>query len=110
MRTARENARAALVERFIKFEVKDVAQFHPQADKGVIITNPPYGERLGDKEGLKGFYNELGDVLKKNCKGHTAFMLIGDTELVKSVGLRTSQKLIIYNGPIECRLTKYEIY
>lgn len=111
VRTAAENARAAaLVDRFIKFEVRDVTQFRPQADSGVIITNPPYGERMGEKENLKDFYKQLGDVLKHNCKGHTAFLLIGDTELVKSVGLRTSQKLIIHNGPIECRLTKYEIY
>ena len=79
-------------------------------DKGCIIMNPPYGERLGDLDELKVLYKQLGDHLKQNWKGWRAFILIGDLELVKHVGLRTKRKHIVFNGPIECRWCEYELF
>ncbi|MFH1728512.1 MAG: THUMP domain-containing protein [Pseudomonadota bacterium] len=76
----------------------------------VIVLNPPYGGRIGDKSKLKELYSEFGDFLKQKCQNSTCYMLIGDLELIKSIGLRTSFKKPIYNGGLECRLVKLDIY
>ena len=107
---ARRNARAAGVERVIEFERRDARELRVPGDGTLIVTNPPYGERLGDREQLEGFYGELGDALKQRAVGATAWMLVGDPELAKSVGLRASRRIPLWNGPIECRLLRFDLY
>ena len=75
-----------------------------------IVTNPPYGKRLGERDQVKVLYKELGDFLKQRCKNSTAWILVGDIELVKSIGLRTKQRIRLYNGALECRLVEIPIY
>lgn len=76
-----------------------------------LLFNPPYGKRLGeDDEELYVFYKKIGDVLKNNHKGSTAWMITGNMTALKNLGLRTSKKIILYNGPIESRLVKYELF
>lgn len=74
-----------------------------------IIMNPPYNKRLG-LEDAKGFYQMIGDTLKQKCKGSTAWVFSGEKEAIKFVGLRPSQKIILYNGPIESRFHKFELF
>jgi putative N6-adenine-specific DNA methylase len=75
-----------------------------------IVTNPPYGRRLSDRAKVKILYRELGDFLKRRCTNSTAWILAGDVELVKSIGLRPKQRIPLFNGPLECRLVEIPIY
>jgi putative N6-adenine-specific DNA methylase len=107
---AHENARRAGVGELITLGREDVAELVPPAGPGVLIFNPPYGKRLGEEEELKPLYKQLGDTLKQRCKGYTAYLFTGNLELAKSVGLKASRRIVLFNGPIECRLLKYEMY
>lgn len=110
LEAARNNAGRAGVGSIVTFARGDIRNLQPPPQKGVLIFNPPYGERLGEIEKLKPFYKEIGDVMKKRCSGYTAYILTGNPELAKSVGLKPSRRIVLYNGPIECRLLKYELY
>ncbi len=77
---------------------------------GIIFCNPPYGERMGDEEKLKGLYHEYGENLKHNFKGYRAYIFTSKPELRKSIGLKTKERHKFYNGNIECRLLKYELF
>ncbi len=110
IKAARENAARAGVERYIKFEQCDFAETVIDDGSGVVIVNPPYGERLGSEEDLENLYKAIGDFFKKKCKGKTGFIFTGESFLAKKVGLRTIRKMEFYNGPIECRLLKYDLY
>jgi putative N6-adenine-specific DNA methylase len=76
----------------------------------IIVTNPPYGERLGNPTELAGLYRELGNALKQRASGATAWLLVGNPELAKCIGLRASRRVILWNGPIECRLLRFDLY
>lgn len=82
----------------------------PCQEKGLAIINPPYGERIGSKENLALLYKELGDHLKKNWTGWKVFMIIGDLDLVKRVGLKAHKKHIVFNGGLECRFVEYRLF
>ena len=84
--------------------------FQPEGDAGVVIINPPYGKRLGDEEELKELYCLIGDIMKKRCRGWTGYVLTGNLELAKYIGLKASRRFVLFNGAIECRLLKYELY
>ncbi|MEZ4702716.1 MAG: THUMP domain-containing protein [Rhodothermales bacterium] len=75
-----------------------------------IVTNPPYGLRLGRDENLQPFYKAFGDFLKQQCTGSKAFVYVGDRELLKFVGLRPSWKKPLVNGSLDGRLACYEMY
>lgn len=76
----------------------------------LLITNPPYGERMGEDIDLDDLYYKLGENLKHNFKGINAYILTGEPKLLKKISLRTSEKHILFNGGIETRLAKYELY
>lgn len=81
-----------------------------QFENGTLITNPPYGIRLGNIEDVKDLYKELGDFLKTNCKGTSAFIYTGDPALRKSIGLRTSRRVPLVNGKLEGVLFQIDSY
>jgi putative N6-adenine-specific DNA methylase len=81
----------------------------PGLEDTEIVTNPPYGKRIGRKD-METFMEELGDFLKQRCRGSVAWVYTGRRELLKSVGLRTSMKRPLRNGPMDGRLARYEIY
>ncbi|MEX0267509.1 class I SAM-dependent RNA methyltransferase [Leptolyngbyaceae cyanobacterium UHCC 1019] len=91
---------------FSQSELSDVVA---PADSGVLLCNPPYGERLSAPD-LGAFYKQLGDVLKQRFKGWTAFVLSGNKELGQAIGLKSSQRISVYNGSLPCQLMKYELY
>ena len=76
---------------------------------GVLVANPPYGQRLGESESLAPLYATLGDILRRRFMGWTAYVLTGNPALGRRIGLRTARKHILYNGPIECRLLVFPI-
>jgi putative N6-adenine-specific DNA methylase len=76
----------------------------------MIVTNPPYGERLGDIKELETLYRDIGEVLKRRCTGLTAHLLTGSPFLVKQIALRPYRRDILFNGPIECRLLHFNLY
>lgn len=94
----------------IWFSEMDLSEVVAPTDSGVVFCNPPYGERLGRDSDLGAFYKQLGDVLKQRFKGWTAFILSGNKELAQSIGLKSSQRIAVYNGTLPCQLMKYELY
>jgi putative N6-adenine-specific DNA methylase len=104
------NAQRCGVADKVTFAQTELSQVEAPAESGVIICNPPYGERLGDATELGDLYKLLGDVFKQRFKGWTAFVLTGNKELAKRVGLKASRRIPVYNGSIACTLLKYELY
>lgn len=76
---------------------------------GLLVTNPPYGERMRDPQALASLYAELGDVLRRRFYGWTAHVLTGNLALGRRIGLRPSRRHVLYNGAIECRLLVFPI-
>jgi putative N6-adenine-specific DNA methylase len=107
---ARKNAMTAGVSHLIDFDICDFAETVIPPEPGIIVMNPEYGMRLGEIEKLKNTYKRIGDFLKQKCAGYTGYIFTGNPVLSKNVGLRTSRRIEFYNGNIECRLLKYELY
>jgi putative N6-adenine-specific DNA methylase len=82
----------------------------PWGTGGVIVANPPYGKRQGEVEKLFGLYRRFGDSLKIQATGATAWILAGEPRLAKNIGLKPARRIPLFNGPIECRLLKFEMY
>ena len=82
----------------------------PISAHGILVTNPPYGERLGEVNSLKPLYKQLGDVMKQRFKGWEGYIFTANQDLAKSIGLKASRRFILYNGSLECRLLKYELF
>ena len=107
---AGRNTSNAGLEGQIHFFHAALQEFRPEGDKGVVILNPPYGKRLGEEEDLRELYCQIGDVMKKYCRGWTGYILTGNLELAKYIGLKASRRHVLFNGAIECRLLKYDLY
>jgi putative N6-adenine-specific DNA methylase len=75
-----------------------------------VLTNPPYGVRIGRQHEVDLLYKALGDALKRNCPGTTAWILCGDTTLVGKLGLRPGVRIPLWNGGIECRLVRLDLF
>jgi 23S rRNA (guanine2069-N7)-methyltransferase / 23S rRNA (guanine2445-N2)-methyltransferase len=80
-----------------------------EAPRGLLVTNPPYGERVGTEEMLAALYGELGDTLRRKFMGWTGYVLTGNLDLAKRIGLRAARRYTLYNGAIECRLLAFPI-
>lgn len=109
VRIALGNLQKAGVHGKVHIEKRDLSQCEAIAEKGIWVCNPPYGERLGDLEELKGLYQQIGDTLKHQFKGWEAYVFTVP-ELGKSIGLKTSRKDVLYNGALECRWLKFDLY
>jgi putative N6-adenine-specific DNA methylase len=105
----RRNAAAAGVADRVAVETGDALQRVAPAPAGLVISNPPYGVRLGSDAALTALYPRLGDALKQRFTGWTACLFSGDPRLPKLIGLKPSRRTPLYNGAIECRLYRFEI-
>jgi putative N6-adenine-specific DNA methylase len=110
IRNARRNAERAGIAQFVTFGNRDIGDVSPPPSPGIVLCNPPYGVRLGEEEALKPLYKKIGDMLKRRFNGYTAFLLVGNAALAPCIGLRASRRIVLFNGPIECRLLRYELY
>ena len=106
---ARANLRDAGLDRVVTLKQANLLELSAPAGRGMLITNPPYGVRLGEKTQLATFYPQLGDVLKKRFAGWTAFIFSGDPELAKRIRLQPSRRTVLFNGALECRLYEYRM-
>lgn len=130
IRSAKEAAQLAGVDRLVRFEVKSLSDqsaaslgLPPRDDttgdedtedsawvpQGLLVTNPPYGERLGEEAELPALYGAIGDVLKRGFPGWRASVLVGNRKLEKRVGLKPAAWIDLMNGAIPCRLMSYDI-
>jgi putative N6-adenine-specific DNA methylase len=89
---------------------RELSDLEPPENQGIIICNPPYGKRLGEVKALGSLYQELGDIFKQRFKGWIAYVLSGNKELTKQIGLRTSKRIPVYNGSLPCTLLRYELF
>jgi putative N6-adenine-specific DNA methylase len=80
------------------------------AERSLIVCNPPYGVRIGDKKKAAELYRKMGKALKKRCSGSTAFIYIGDPSLTREFGMKPSLKRTMPNGPIEGQLCRFEVF
>jgi putative N6-adenine-specific DNA methylase len=107
---AKQNAKTAGVEHLIQFERCDFRDTRvPGGCRGMVFMNPPYGLRLSDP-GVGELYPAIGDFLKQRCDGYDAFVFTANREFAKTIRLRTSAKYPFFNGDLECRLLKFEMY
>ncbi len=80
------------------------------AGRGVLIINPPYGERMDEDEDINGLYKMIGDTLKKNWVGYDAWVLTSNMEAAKFIKLTPRPKIRLFNGALDCRFLRYELY
>jgi len=106
---ARRNVAAAGVDRWVKLEQVDILERPAPAPAGVMVANPPYGERIGSKEELAEFYPKLGSALKKNYPGWRCHFFTADMRLPKLMRLQPSRRVPLFNGALECRLFEIRI-
>lgn len=107
---AQKNAKTAGVEHLIDFDVCDFADTQVPEEKGIIMFNPEYGERLGTHTKLEGTYKRMGDFMKQHCKGYRGYIFTGNPDLAKRIGLSAKRRIEFYNGKLDCRLLEYELY
>ncbi len=106
---AQANAKRAGVDAQISFEQCDFFSSTHESGQGIVMMNPPYGERLQIEE-IGTFYNEIGTRLKHFYMGCDAWIISSSYDALKHFGLKPSKKIRLFNGPLECRLMKYELY
>src|SRR5262249_25156966 len=129
-----KNARAAGVGHLLRFDVLDVRDFRPPPSplplspegrgdameplspggrgvgvRGVILCNPPYGERIGEEKELVNLYRALGDVFRERCQGWTAWVFSGNASLARQLGMKPVEEVPLFNGKIPSRLLKFEM-
>ncbi len=106
---ARQNILRAGLLGTIRLQRNDFFSNNNRNKNGILIMNPPYGKRL-KKENIIDFYKKIGDTLKQQYEGFTAWIITEDDYPLKNIGLKPSRKISVFNGPIECKFIKYELY
>ncbi|MDV6343440.1 class I SAM-dependent RNA methyltransferase [Nitrosomonas sp. Is37] len=106
---ARNNLTAAGLIDVVSLKQANVLEIAAPAASGIIVTNPPYGVRIGEQQALAQLYPKLGDVLKKKFSGWNAYIFTADPLLPKLIRLTASRRIPLFNGALECRLLEYKI-
>lgn len=107
--TARINLSAAGLSEIVTLKQANVLEIAAPAPSGIIVTNPPYGRRMGAQQPLEDFYPRLGDMLKKKFSGWSAYIITADPLLPKCIRLAASRRIPLFNGALECRLLEYKM-
>jgi len=106
---AKDNLKSAGVREEVTIQNQLFEDTKAPEGPGVVIMNPPYGERM-DKDDVTVLYKSIGDTLKSKYQGYDAWIISSNREAVNSIGLKASRRIVIYNGPLECRFLKYQMY
>lgn len=106
---AEKNIKSAHLQKDIQLEQLPMQEFTPPEGPGIMLCNPPYGERIKTRD-IVDLYRDMGDTMKQKYRGYTAWIISSDIIALKQIGLFPSRKLELYNGPLECRFEKFEIY
>ncbi len=107
---AKINAKISGLSSLINFQQIELSEIEAPSDTGILICNPPYGERIGDEKELESLYKLLGDTFKQKFKGWNCFILTGNKNLAKKIGLKAAKRIPINNGSLPCTLLKYEMW
>ncbi len=110
LKVAKQNLGSAGVTQWVDIVPGEATAMDPPGEGSLIVINPPYGKRLGEAGALKGLYSALGDRLKAIGGDSTAWILAGNRELSKNIGLKASRRIPVFNGPIECRWMRFDLY
>jgi len=109
---AKRNAQAAGVAGFVQLARQDIEHLQRPGEStapGLVICNPPYGERIGERAALPRLYRQLGDCLRTQFSGWSAAVITSDDELGHALGLRAKKRYVLFNGALECRLLLFDL-
>ena len=106
---AKANIKNAGLSKVIEVETRDFLELDPPFAKGIIVTNPPYGERLKARS-IADLYKAVGDVLKQKYAGYTAWVISSSEDGFKSIGLKPSRKIELFNGALPCSFRSFELF
>jgi len=106
---SKENIKNAALQKKIDINIQSIFEFNPPAGKGIVITNPPFGERL-KKDQIDSFYKQLGDCFKQRYSGYDVWLISNNADALKSFGLRPTKVLTLFNGALENKYQKYDMY
>lgn len=109
IKIAEQNIKSAGLSKYIQLEVKNVLQFEKPSEKCLMVTNPPYGERITSPD-IFGLYSGLGTVLKHQFTGSTAWIISSHEECLAKIGMRPDERIDLLNGSLECKYCKYTIF
>jgi len=109
LKLAHANLAAAGVAGAVHLKQANALEISAPAGTGVLVTNPPYGERMGEQQELTAFYPRFGDALKQKFAGWNCYILSADMNLPKLIRLQVSKRIPLFNGALECRLFEYRI-
>ncbi len=107
--TARKNLAEAGLENAVELKQANFLELPAPREKGIIVTNPPYGVRIGEQAELAALYPLIGDALKKKFAGWNAWLFTADMRLPKLIRLGVSRRIPLHNGALECRLFEYKM-
>lgn len=105
---AADNIERSMFDDVIRLKRADFFESAPPSEKGLLLVNPPYNVRIAAN--THKFYQEMGDMLKREYAGWTVMWITSDLEAIKSIGLRPSRKWNLYNGELECKLLQFDMY
>ena len=108
---AQKSALKARVEKYMTFDTRRFQDCEPPAESGILVTNLPYGDRIGSREGdVRQLYEEVGDTLKQKFSGWQAAILAASASPYRAIGLRPSRTIALMNGSIPCKLLLFDLY
>ena len=106
---ATRNVKAAGLSKYVTIMQQDIADFEEPREKALMVTNPPYGERISSPD-LLGLYKTIGERLKHEFKGNDAWILSYRKECFDEIGLKASTRIPLFNGALECEFRKYQMF
>lgn len=106
---ATQNSRAAGTAAQVQWTVSQLADWHPPAGPGVVVCNPPYGERIGEEKELRGYYRQMGQIFRERCSGWGVWVFTGNPRLAGELGMKPAEELPFFNGRISCRLLHFDV-
>ena len=109
VKIAERNIKSANLQKYITVEVSDIKDLQPKTQNCLIVSNPPYGERL-DIKNIMELYANIGEAFKHRFTGSTAWIISSDERYMKNMGLKPSQRIPLLNGALDCWFNKYELF
>ncbi|MBR3564912.1 MAG: RNA methyltransferase [Paludibacteraceae bacterium] len=109
IRIAEKNIKSAGLNKYISVEISDIKDLKPKTEKCLIVSNPPYGERL-DIKNIMQLYSNIGEALKHRFAGSTAWIISSDERYLKNMGLKPTKRISLLNGALDCWFNKYELF
>lgn len=109
LQLARESVIKAELDGLIRISKAAFDEKKPPSGKGILVMNPPYGERILPDD-IIALYKEIGDVFKHLYKGYSCWLITSNAEALKSIGLKPEKKIKVYNGSLECRFVKFDVF